>query len=116
MLMATALPAALWMRGETVLHAGAVLLPGMTHAVAFAGASGSGKSTMLRALLEHGARLVADDTVCVRAAANGYQVAGLSAGTQRRVGAWQPGIQTAAGTGWPSRPRSRQRRKIWEQS
>lgn len=79
-LVATALPASLWMRGEIVLHAAAVMLPFADHAVAIAGVSGSGKSTVLGELACAGARLVADDSVCVRVTASGLVASGLAAG------------------------------------
>lgn len=62
MLVATALPAWLWLRGRFVLHAGAVQLLG-GGAIAIAGASGSGKSTILAQLVAAGAALIGDDTV-----------------------------------------------------
>jgi hypothetical protein len=78
-LTATALPAAMWMRGELVLHAAAVVLPGHSRAVAIGGESGSGKSTILRQLVAIGASVVADDTVCVRVCGASVHVSGLSA-------------------------------------
>lgn len=62
MLVATALPAWLWLRGRFVLHAGAVQLSG-GGAIAIAGASGSGKSTILAQLAAAGAALIGDDTI-----------------------------------------------------
>jgi len=79
-LIATALPAVLWMRGEIVLHTAAAMLPGAAGAFAVMGASGSGKSTVLRALIAMGARIVADDTVCVRQGSTGVEVSGLAGG------------------------------------
>ncbi len=66
MLVATTLPAALWMRGDLVLHAAAAILPGDQRATVFAGPSGIGKSTLLRKLLARGAIAVSDDALCVR--------------------------------------------------
>jgi hypothetical protein len=63
LLVATALPATVWMLGDFVLHAAAVRLPGHERAVAFASSSGGGKSATAAALVERGADLVADDTV-----------------------------------------------------
>jgi hypothetical protein len=57
MLVATALPAWLWLRGRFVLHAGAVRLSG-GGAIAIAGASGSGKSTILAQLAAAGAAVI----------------------------------------------------------
>ena len=65
-LIATALPALLWMRGDIVLHMAAAVLPRMSGAIAFGGATGSGKSSILDQLVAAGASVVADDTICVR--------------------------------------------------
>jgi Tfp pilus assembly ATPase PilU len=78
-LIATALPAVLWMLGDLVLHASAATLSGCAGAIAFAGASGSGKSTVLRSLLEHGAGVVAEDSLCVRDGNPMIEVSGLPA-------------------------------------
>ena len=79
-LIATALPALLWMRGDIVLHMAAVVLPGMSGAIAFGGASGSGKSTILHQLVATGAKMVADDTICVRFDGHVPVVSGLPGG------------------------------------
>jgi len=63
MLIATAFPALLWLRGGFVLHAAAARLSGHTAAVAIAGASGCGKSTVLAQLAGAGASVLADDTI-----------------------------------------------------
>ena len=78
MLVATALPACLWLRGGFVLHAAAARLPG-GGALAIAGGTGSGKSTILAQLVAAGAALVGDDTI-VFDAANGRQASGLGGG------------------------------------
>lgn len=62
MLVATALPTLLWLRGRFVLHAAAARLPG-GGALAIAGGTGSGKSTVLAQLVGAGAALVGDDTI-----------------------------------------------------
>jgi hypothetical protein len=85
MLIATAIPACLWMRGEIVLHAATAVLPGYRTGVAFAGRSGSGKSALLAALLDEGARVVGDDAVCIRDHAGTSIAAGLPAAVQPRV-------------------------------
>lgn len=77
LLIANALPAVLWQRGRFVLHASAVVLPGAAGAIALAGASGSGKSSLARALVDTGARLVGDDSIAV----GGGLVSGLPGGT-----------------------------------
>jgi hypothetical protein len=79
-LVATALPASLWMRGDILLHAAAVMLPFADNALAIAGVSGSGKSTVLGELVCTGARVLADDSVCIRMTAAGFIVSGLAAG------------------------------------
>lgn len=79
-LIATALPALLWMRGEIVLHAAAALLPGAAGAIAIGGASGTGKSTILRQLVAAGACVVADDSVCLRFSGADMTVSGLAGG------------------------------------
>jgi len=63
MLIATALPALLWARGGFVLHAAAARLPGHAAALAIAGGSGIGKSTVLAQLADAGASVLADDTI-----------------------------------------------------
>ncbi len=78
MLVATALPAWLWLRGQFVLHAGAVRLPG-GGAMAIAGASGSGKSTILAQLAAAGAALIGDDTIAF-SRDTGTQASGLGGG------------------------------------
>lgn len=80
LLIATALPALLWMRGAFVLHAAAVQLPYSDQAIAIAGPSGVGKSTILAQLVDRGARLIADDTVRLSIAEPVISMSGLSAG------------------------------------
>ncbi len=79
MLIATALPALLWSRGDIVLHAAAAVLPGCATAVAIAGPSGAGKSTILEALVARGADVVADDSLCMRQQAETTWISGLPA-------------------------------------
>ena len=79
MLLATALPMALWLRGQILLHAAAMVLPGCNRAIAFAGPSGAGKSTLLRQFPD--ARLVSDDVLAI--CENGH-CGGLPGGTWRR--------------------------------
>lgn len=80
LLIATALPALLWLRGAFVLHAAAVVLPGSDRALAIAGPSGIGKSTLLEQLLERGARLIADDTLRVALDDRCCRISGLPGG------------------------------------
>ena len=65
LLIATALPALAWWRGALVLHAAAVRMPGSHYAIAIAGPSGIGKSSVVAALLARGASLVADDSIAI---------------------------------------------------
>lgn len=76
LLIATALPMLLWMRGGVVLHAAGVVLPGTDQAIALAGPSGVGKSSLAQGLLGKGARIIGDDSLWLvrdqeRAIANG---------------------------------------------
>ncbi len=80
-LCATAIPAALWLRGTLLIHAAAVVLPDSSRAVAIAGPSGSGKSTLLHALLRQGARVLTDDVLAVSST---FQATGLPASIQQR--------------------------------
>ncbi len=86
LLIATALPAALWLRGDLVLHAAAAVLPGMQGAVAIAGPSGCGKSTLLERLLSAGSRVLAEDTLCLRESGLGVLGSGLPAAIHLRAG------------------------------
>jgi hypothetical protein len=83
-LIATAIPAILWMRGEIVLHAASVQLKGDTSAIAIAGASGSGKSMLLAQLVSAGASVIGDDTLLARAENRMVHVSGLPACYFRR--------------------------------
>lgn len=76
LLVATALPAVMWLQGAVMLHAAAVVPAGHGAALAIAGPSGSGKSHLAAALLAQGAALVADDSIAVR----GPVCAGLAGG------------------------------------
>ena len=78
MLIATALPALLWLRRRFVLHAAAAQLPGAA-ALAIAGAAGSGKSTVLAQLAAAGAALIGDDTIAFDPSAAPY-ASGLGGG------------------------------------
>lgn len=79
LLVATALPMLLWMRSGIVLHAAGIVLPGCSSAVALAGPSGIGKSTLAHRLVERGANFVGDDSLLVSSDGNGPQVTGLCA-------------------------------------
>lgn len=69
MLVGEVLPLAALLQGLEVLHAGAVAVDGRT--VALSGASGTGKSTLVAALLARGAGFVADDVVAIEPLAQG---------------------------------------------
>jgi len=77
LLIATALPALLWMRGEIVLHAAGLVPAGGDRAIAICGASRSGKSTVLRDMLGRGSRVVGDDSLRVRFSPAGVTASGL---------------------------------------
>lgn len=79
LLVATALPMLLWMRGGIVLHAAGVVLPGAHGALALAGPSGIGKSTLARRLVERGAGFVGDDSLHITSAEAGPMAGGLCA-------------------------------------
>lgn len=63
LLLATALPAVLWMRGDIAIHACAAVPHRGTGAIAVTAPSGGGKSTLLAAWAESGAGVIADDVV-----------------------------------------------------
>lgn len=67
LLIATALPAVLWLQGDFMIHAAAVIpYDWLDGALAIAGPSGSGKSKLAAAFMARGALLVADDSIAVR--------------------------------------------------
>ncbi len=86
LLIATAIPAALWMQGRFVLHAAAIVPKGASHAIAIAGTSGVGKSVLARQMLEQRASLLADDSVALEITAAGIIASGLPGGIHRRSG------------------------------
>lgn len=63
LLIATALPMMLWMRGGVVMHAAGIIPAGTDRAIAIAGPSGIGKSTLALRFMDLGARLVGDDSL-----------------------------------------------------
>jgi hypothetical protein len=79
LLVATAFPMLLWMRGGLMLHAAGVVLPGARGSLALAGPSGIGKSTLARRLVERGASLVGDDSLHVTSTGLGPTASGLCA-------------------------------------
>lgn len=80
LLIANAIPAAVWQQGSFMLHASAVQLTGVDGAVAIAGDSGVGKSTVARALLQAGGSLVGDDSIRIDRVGSYYRTAGLPGG------------------------------------
>ena len=105
LLISTALPAVLWLREDSVLHAAALVSPAGS-ALAVAGPSGVGKSTVVHQAIQSGATLLADDSirlaqkgdrVCGSGLAGGYHCGppGDAARIFHRVGArsrhgWRP--------------------------
>lgn len=76
LLIATALPATMWLHGAFMLHAAAVLPAGVDGALAIVGRSGSGKSRLAAAFMAQGARLIADDSIAIV----GERCSGLAGG------------------------------------
>lgn len=78
-LIASGVPMLLWQRGGVLLHATGLGLSEGGPALALAGPSGVGKSTLARLLLDRGARLIGDDTLWLPRPADGMAY-GLSGG------------------------------------
>lgn len=85
LLIATALPIQFWWRGDLVLQAAGVILPGQVTVTAIAGPGGAGKSTLVAQCLAAGAELVGDDTLRLWRSPRGWVVAGLSGGYFHRA-------------------------------
>ena len=79
LLIATAIPMLMWKRGGIVLHAAGIVPAGMEQAIAIAGPSGIGKSTLAAGLIEAGGRLVGDDSLWLTMKGDTPIVSGLSA-------------------------------------
>jgi hypothetical protein len=79
-LIASALPAALWMQGRLVLHAAAVCNGVGAPAVGILGRSGAGKSTLAAHLVARGTRLLADDSIAIAGDPSGLTASGLPGG------------------------------------
>lgn len=77
--IATALPMMLWIRGDWLLHAAGVHIPGSAGAVAIAGDSGAGKSSVAHALLRRGSALIGDDSLRLTNSGASIEVSGLPA-------------------------------------
>jgi hypothetical protein len=80
LLVASALPAALWMQGRLVLHAAAVCTQAGGPALGLLGRSGSGKSTLAAGLVARGALLLADDSIAIAPGPGGLIASGLPGG------------------------------------
>jgi hypothetical protein len=78
LLIATALPMMLWMRGGMLLHAAGIVPAGLSSAIAIAGPSGIGKSTLAASLIDAGGRLVGDDSLWLTLQGDAPFVSGLS--------------------------------------
>lgn len=85
LLIATAIPAALWMQGRFVLHAAAIVPKGASRAIAIAGASGAGKTVLAKQMLDQGANLLADDSVALELTDSGIVASGLPGGIHLRI-------------------------------
>jgi hypothetical protein len=94
LLIASALPACLWLRGEPVLHASVMVPAGASRAVAICGGSGSGKSTALDMMLARGAKAVGDDTVRIVSTGGTLVASGLAAAYRRRRSAHDDSRET----------------------
>ena len=79
MLIATALPMAMWMRGRLMLHAAGVIAPSHEGAVALTGPAGSGKSTLANELIRRGAALVGEDSLALEWKEGRVECSGLPA-------------------------------------
>jgi len=87
MLVATALPALLWMRGELVLHACCFQPAGSTAAIAIAGPSGIGKSACIAQFYAQGAQIIADDVIRLSMGGRQLVASGLPCAIQTRTSA-----------------------------
>jgi hypothetical protein len=95
-LVANALPATVWLRGDPVLHAACFVPEEGAGGVAVCGASGSGKSTVLAAMLARGASMVSDDMIRVRMVDGDPVAVGLPALYWRKAAA-----DAAQRSAWP---------------
>jgi|CXWL01.1.fsa_nt_gi hypothetical protein len=86
LLLATALPATLWMQGKFVLHAAGIVPKGSNHAIAIAGPNGAGKSHLAAQLLEQGACLLGDDSLALEVTDAGISASGMPGGIHTRIG------------------------------
>jgi hypothetical protein len=80
LLIATALPTLLWLRGGFVLHAAGILLKGDDGMTVIAGPSGSGKSRLAMKFVKQGATLCGDDSLVLTDSGGTIRASGLSGG------------------------------------
>ena len=85
LLIATALPALLWMRGDIVLHAAAVRSR-EGQVVAILGPSGAGKSSAVHAFVTAGAQVIADDSIRIAGDGPARRISGLPGGYFQSAG------------------------------
>lgn len=95
LLIATALPMLMWMRGGIVLHAAGLVPAGMEQAIAIAGPSGIGKSTLAAGFMEAGGRLVGDDSLWLTVKGDIPIVSGLSAMLHKSDASSEPRTEIA---------------------
>lgn len=95
LLIATALPMLIWMRGGIILHAAGIVPDGMDCAIAITGPSGIGKSVLAGSLIEQGGRLVGDDSLWLTLRGNKSFISGLSATMFRAQGLNSPRTEIA---------------------
>jgi hypothetical protein len=106
LLLDQVLPLALSRRGRVLLHASAVHVPGLG-ALAFAGPTGRGKSTLAAALAARGGRILSDDCLAIDSHAGGWQV--LPAYPGLRL--WPDAASRQVPRGTPHRPVAHYTRK-----
>ena len=80
LLIATALPAAMWLRGDVMLHAAGVIAPSRQSVLAIAGPSGIGKSALTAQFVDDGGTLAADDSIRLRRGGDAIEASGLPGG------------------------------------
>ena len=80
LLIATALPAVMWLRDAAMLHAAGIVAPSGGFTLALAGPSGVGKSALTAELLGVGGTLLADDSIGLRRDSDRVAGSGLPGG------------------------------------
>jgi hypothetical protein len=105
LLLDLVLPRVLSQRGQMVIHASCVLIPGGT--VAFMGASGAGKSTIAAALHSRGFPILSDD--CLLLQERGDLIYGAPSYVTLRL--WPDSVTGVFGDDMPTRPVTHQSSK-----